>query len=51
MPPSTGLPTPRSNTNPLGSLLESIPLTSDPSEPAPDTAELAVAAEGDAHVR
>jgi sec-independent protein translocase protein TatB len=51
MPPSTGLPTPRSNTNPLGSLLESIPETSDPSEPAPDTAELAVAAEGDAHVR
>jgi sec-independent protein translocase protein TatB len=51
MPPSTGLPAPRSNTNPLGGLLDSIPKTSETSPAAPDTSELAVASKGEAHVR
>ncbi len=49
MPPATGLPTPRSNgrpgANPLGSLLDSIPETPNPSETAPASLSEAAARE------
>jgi sec-independent protein translocase protein TatB len=59
MPPSTGLPTPRKNTNPLGGLLDSIPQTESQADSQPgevsaidhEDSPLAVATETEAHVR
>jgi len=55
MPPSTGLPTPRKNTSPLGGLLDSIPQTdsaaSETSATDHENSSLAVASEAEAHVR